>query len=76
MNLITILKHDRNVKRFAVDSVSHALFYGVIGGIIALALGIEFEIYITMSIIGTAIQFLSGGLFGRFLDFVRKIAQV
>jgi len=76
MSLFDNFKQDRVVKRFAVDSLAHSIFYGVIGGIIALALGIEPQIYITMSILGTAINFLSGGLFGKFLDFVRRVTNV
>lgn len=70
------LRQGRDLKKFVVDSTAHALFYGVIGGVIAIALGIKPEVYVTMSIIGTAVQFLSGGLFGRFLDFVRRLAKV
>ena len=76
MSLVDALKQGRNLKRFAVDSTAHVIFYGVIGGIVAISLGIEPEIYITMSVIGTAIQFLSGGFFGRFLDFIRRLAKV
>lgn len=70
------LRQGKDLKKFIVDSTAHSLFYGVIGGVVAIALGIKPEVYITMSIIGTAIQFLSGGLFGRFLDFVRRLAKV
>jgi hypothetical protein len=76
MDILNTIKQEKNIKKFAVDSASHTLFYGVIGGIVALTLGIDFEIYITMSIIGTAIQFLSGGIFGKFLDFARRLAKV
>ncbi len=76
MDILNTIKQEKNIKKFAIDSASHTLFYGVIGGIVALTLGIEFEIYITMSVIGTAIQFLSGGIFGKFLDFVRRLAKV
>ena len=76
MSLLDTARHGKGVKRFIIDSTAHTIFYGVIGGVIALALGIELEIYVAMSLIGTAIQFLSGGLFGRFLDLVRRIAKV
>ncbi len=76
MSFIHALRQGRGLKRFAVDSTAHSLFYGVIGGTIALALGVEFEVYVTMSIVGTAIQFLSGGVFGRFLDLIRHLANV
>jgi hypothetical protein len=76
MSLFEVFKHERAIKRFAVDSLAHTMFYGLIGAGLAIALGIEPEIYITMSIIGTAIQFLSGGLFGRFLDFFRRLTKV
>ncbi|WP_455364294.1 hypothetical protein [[Eubacterium] cellulosolvens] len=76
MSLLDTARHGKGVKRFIIDSTAHTIFYGVIGGVIALALGIELEIYVAMSLIGTAIQFLSGGLFGRFLDLFRKIAKV
>lgn len=70
------LRQGRDLKKFIVDSTAHALFYGIIGGAIASALGVKPEVYVTMSIVGTAVQFLSGGLFGRFLDFVRRLAKV
>jgi hypothetical protein len=35
-------------------------------------LGIELKLYLAMSIIGTAIQLLSGGFFGRFLDLSQE----
>ena len=76
MNLVDTLRQGKSLKRFAVDSTAHTVFYGVIGGIIAVALGIKPEVYITMSILGTTIQFLSGGFFGRFLDFIRRQANV
>lgn len=75
MSLLDIFRYERAIKRFAVDSLAHTIFYGLIGAGIAITLGIEPKIYITMSIVGTAIQLLSGGLFGRFLDFIRKIAR-
>ncbi len=75
MSFLDVFKYEHTIKRFAVDSLAHTAFYGLIGAGIAIALGIEPEVYITMSIVGTAIQLLSGGLFGRFLDFVRKIAK-
>ncbi len=70
------LINKRNIKKFIVDSLAHIIFYGIIGSIIAIALGIEFKIYIAMSILGTVAQFLSGGFFGRFLDFIRRLAKV
>jgi hypothetical protein len=63
-------------KKFMVDSMAHTLFYGLLGAVIALALGIPFKTYLAMSIIGTIIQFLSGGFFGRFLDLVRRLMGV
>ena len=76
MSLLEAARHGKGVKRFIIDSTAHTIFYGVIGGFIALALGIELEIYVAMSIVGTVVQFLSGGLFGKFLDIIRKIAKV
>jgi len=75
MSLLDVFKSEQAIKRFAVDSIAHTIFYGLIGAGIAIALGIEPKIYVTMSIVGTAIQLLSGGLFGRFLDYVRRIAK-
>jgi hypothetical protein len=69
-------KLDKNLKRFAVDSIAHTIFYGILGAVIALALGIELKLYLAMSIIGTAIQLLSGGFFGRFLDLIRRLTGV
>jgi len=66
----------RNLKKFIVDSLAHTIFYGIIGAIIAIVLGIELKVYIAMSILGTAAQILSGGIFGRFLDFIRHLAKV
>lgn len=76
MSLLETLKQGKSLKRFAVDSAAHTLFYGLIGGVVALTLGVPLEVYVTMSILGTAIQFLSGGFFGRFLDLLRKLAKV
>ena len=76
MNALNILRQDRVLKKFLVDSTAHTIFYGIIGGIIALALGVQIEIYIAMSILGTIIQFISGGFFGKFLDFIRNLAKV
>jgi hypothetical protein len=76
MSLWNTLKLDKNLKRFAVDSMAHTIFYGLLGAAIALALGIELKLYLAMSIIGTAVQLLSGGFFGRFLDLVRKLMGV
>lgn len=76
MSLLEVVKHGKSLKRFAVDSAAHTLFYGAVGGVIALALGVPLEVYVTMSVLGTAIQFLSGGFFGRFLDLLRKLAGV
>ena len=76
MSLFDVARQDRGWKRFIVDSAAHTLFYGVVGAGIALALGIDFEIYAVMSLLGTAIQFLSGGLFGKLLDAVRRLANV
>ncbi|MGC8849018.1 MAG: hypothetical protein ACP5QI_00915 [Candidatus Bathyarchaeia archaeon] len=76
MSLLNTFKLDKNLKRFAVDSIAHTIFYGVLGAIIALALGIELKVYLAMSIIGTAVQIVSGGFFGRFLDLVRRLMGV
>ncbi len=76
MFVLNILKQDRNLKKFLVDSTAHTIFYGIIGSIVALSLGIKIEIYIAMSILGTIIQFISGGFFGKFLDFIRDLAKV
>ena len=76
MSLWNTLKLDKNLKRFAVDSMAHTIFYGLLGAAIAFALGIELKLYLAMSIIGTAVQLLSGGFFGRFLDLVRKLMGV
>jgi hypothetical protein len=76
MIVVNILRQDRNIKKFLVDSTAHTIFYGIIGSIVALSLGVKFEIYIAMSILGTIIQFMSGGVFGKFLDFVRDLAKV
>ncbi|MBS7645427.1 MAG: hypothetical protein QW569_04380 [Candidatus Bathyarchaeia archaeon] len=76
MSLLNTFKFDKNLKRFAVDSIAHTIFYGVLGAVIALALGIELKVYLAMSIIGTAIQIVSGGFFGRFLDLVRRLMGV
>ncbi len=75
MNFVNAFKERQAVKRFTVDSIAHMLFYGTIGGAIAIALGIEFEVFVTMSAIGTVIQFLGGGIFGRFLDSFRKFTN-
>jgi hypothetical protein len=63
-------------RKFIVDSMAHTLFYGFLGAVIALALGIELKLYLAMSIIGTAIQIISGGFFGRFLDLIRRLMGV
>lgn len=76
MSLMNTFKLDKSLKRFAVDSIAHTIFYGAVGGILALALGIEPKVYLTMSIIGTAIQLVSGGIFGKFLDQIRKLTGV
>ncbi|MGC8962047.1 MAG: hypothetical protein ACP5K1_06365, partial [Candidatus Bathyarchaeia archaeon] len=61
MSLLNTFKLDKNLKRFAVDSIAHTIFYGVLGAIVALALGIELKVYLAMSIIGSAVQIVSGG---------------
>lgn len=76
MDSIAQLKDWKSLKRFAVDSLAHAIFYGAVGVLIAVALGIDLELFMAMSIAGTAAQFLCGGLFGRFLDLVRRMAGV
>ena len=76
MIVVNILRQDRNIKKFLVDSTAHTIFYGIIGSIVALSLGVKIEIYIAMSILGTIIQFISGGFFGKFLDFIRDLAKV
>jgi hypothetical protein len=76
MIVLHMLRRDRNIKKFLVDSTAHTIFYGIIGSIVALSLGVKIEIYIAMSILGTIIQFMSGGFFGKFLDFVRDLAKV
>ena len=76
MITLNILRQDRNIKKFLVDSTAHTIFYGIIGSIVALSLGVKIEIYIAMSILGTIIQFISGGFFGKFLDFIRDLAKV
>jgi hypothetical protein len=76
MIVLNILRQDRNIKKFLVDSTAHTIFYGIIGSIVALSLGVKIEIYIAMSILGTIIQFISGGFFGKFLDFIRDLAKV
>jgi hypothetical protein len=39
MSLWNTLKLDKNLKRFAVDSIAHTIFYGILGAVIALSLG-------------------------------------
>jgi hypothetical protein len=63
-------------RKFIVDSMAHTLFYGFLGAAIALALGIPFKTYLAMSIIGTVVQIISGGFFGRFLDLVRRLMGI
>jgi hypothetical protein len=75
MSLSDLFSSTRAVKRYIVDSVAHAMFYGLIGALIAYVLGIKLDIFITMSILGTTIQLFSGGIFGKFLDLVRKITN-
>ena len=70
------MKHGKSLKRFAVDSMAHTVFYGAVGLVIAMALGMDFELFMAMSIAGTIAQFLCGGIFGRFLDLVRRMAGV
>ena len=76
MIALNILRQDRNIKKFLVDSTAHTIFYGIIGSIVALSIWVKIEIYIAMSILGTIIQFISGGFFGKFLDFIRDLAKV
>jgi hypothetical protein len=70
------MKKTFNFKKFMVDSMTHTLFYGLLGAVIALALGIELKLYLAMSIIGTVVQIISGGFFGRFLDLIRRLMGV
>jgi len=74
--MYSLLKVNRNVRKFIADSLAHTVFYGILGAVIALAFGIELKVYVAMSIIGTVVQFLSGGVFGRFLDLVRRMVGV
>jgi hypothetical protein len=76
MGPIESLKDWKSLKRFAVDSLAHTIFYGAVGLVIAMALGVDPELFMAMSIAGTAAQFLCGGIFGRFLDLVRRMAGV
>jgi len=74
--MYSLLRVNRNVRKFIADSLAHTVFYGILGTVIALAFGIELKVYVAMSIIGTVVQFLSGGVFGRFLDLVRRMVGV
>lgn len=76
MGSIAPSKDWKGLKRFAVDSLAHTIFYGAVGALIAMALGVDLELFMAMSIAGTIAQFICGGLFGRFLDLVRRMAGV